>query len=72
MVLNSVAVPVGGVCPLMIAAASAVPVPQGASNLGGLVGGANAATYIYTLQVGGRTLNAGVVLGYRISCYIIT
>ena len=67
MVLNSVAVPVGGVCPLMIASASAVPVAQGASNLGGLAGGVNAATYIYTLQVGGRTLNAGVanIVGYQ-------
>ena len=59
-VINSVAVPVGGVCPIMVACSAIQPVPQGASNLGGLAGGANPATYTFTLQVGGRTLNPGV------------
>lgn len=67
MVLNSVAVPVGGVCPIMIASATGGANPQGSANLGGAVGGINPATYIFTLSVGARTLNAGVanVAGYQ-------
>lgn len=53
--INSVSVPVGGVCPIMIASANGA----GGSNLESAVGN-GAAPYILTLQVGGRTLNSGV------------
>jgi len=59
--INSVSVPVGGVCPIMVAAANGA----GGTNIDSAVG--NGATpYILSLQVGGRTLNSGVanVAGY--------
>jgi hypothetical protein len=56
MGINSVSVPVGGVCPLMVAAASAT---QGAANLGGIANDAvDAASYLATLSVGGKALNS--------------
>jgi hypothetical protein len=56
MGINSVAVPVGGVCPLLIASSAA---EQGGFNITSAALNAEA-TYIVTLQVGGRTLNTGV------------
>jgi hypothetical protein len=58
MTLTSVSVPVGGVCPILMASASA---NQGASTLYGVDATASTNTFTTSLSVGGRALNNAVV-----------
>jgi hypothetical protein len=57
--LISSSVPVGGVLPMMLASTNSTTF-QGAGNLGGITNSVNPATYLMTLSVGGRCLNATV------------
>ena len=60
MALTSTSVPVGGICPLMVASAWTAG-NQGGGNMGGITNDAvNAAQYIATLSVGAQVLNSTV------------